>query len=29
MPLKRVPYRSLRILLRRELLTEEHEGTAP
>jgi hypothetical protein len=28
MPLKRVPYRSLRILLRRELLTEEHTGTA-
>ena len=28
MPLKRVPYRSLRALLRRELLTEEHPGTA-
>lgn len=28
MPLKRAPYRSLRVLLRRELLTEEHEGTA-
>jgi hypothetical protein len=28
MPLKHVPYRSLRILLRRELLAEEHTGTA-
>ncbi len=28
MPLKPVPYRSLRALLRRELLTEEHAGTA-
>ncbi len=28
MPLKPVPYRSLRTLLRRELLTEEHAGTA-
>ena len=28
MPLKRVPYRSLRVLLRRELITEEHAGTA-
>jgi hypothetical protein len=28
MPLKRVPYRSLRTLLRRELLTEEHAATA-
>jgi hypothetical protein len=28
MPLKRVPYRSLRALLRRELLTEEHDATA-
>ena len=28
MPLKPVPYRSLRVLLRRELLTEEHAGTA-
>ena len=28
MPLKAVPYRSLRTLLRRELLTEEHAGTA-
>jgi hypothetical protein len=26
--LKPLPYRSLRVLLRRELLTEEHEGTA-
>ena len=28
MPLKRVPYRSLRALLRRELITEEHPPTA-
>jgi hypothetical protein len=28
MPLKRVPYRSLRTLLRRELVTEEDPGTA-
>ncbi|HJR02412.1 MAG TPA: hypothetical protein VKA83_12305 [Methylomirabilota bacterium] len=28
MPLKAVPYRSLRTLLRRELRTEEHAGTA-
>ncbi|MGH7316510.1 MAG: hypothetical protein ACREJS_09655 [Candidatus Rokuibacteriota bacterium] len=28
MPLRRVPYRSLRVLLRRELLAEEHEATA-
>ena len=28
MPLRAVPYRSLRALLRRELLTEEHAGTA-
>ena len=28
MPLKRVPYRSLRALLRRELVTEEHPPTA-
>jgi hypothetical protein len=28
MPLKPVPYRSLRALLRRELITEEHAGTA-
>ena len=28
MPLRRVPYRSLRVLLRRELLTEEHAATA-
>jgi hypothetical protein len=28
MPLKRVPYRSLRTLLRRELLAEEHPATA-
>jgi hypothetical protein len=28
MPLKPVPYRSLRALLRRELLTEEHAATA-
>lgn len=28
MPLKRVPYRSLRVLLRRELVAEEHPETA-
>ena len=28
MPLKRAPYKSLRALLRRELRTEEHPGTA-
>ena len=28
MPLKRVPYRSLRTLLRRELVTREDPGTA-
>jgi hypothetical protein len=28
MPLKRVPYRSLRTLLRRELITREDPGTA-
>ena len=28
MPLKRVPYRSLRVLLRRELVSEEHPPTA-
>ena len=28
MPLRPVPYRSLRALLRRELVTEEHAGTA-
>lgn len=28
MPLKRVPYPSLRVLLRRELLTDEHAATA-